>query len=233
MVLDTDASGIGATLFQVQYCEKSGKGEERPIAHASKSLTKAQRQYCVTRKELLAVVYFVQYFRHYLLGREFVIRTDHSALRWVMSFKDPRDQMAQWLEVLCQYKFKIIYHDGKKHSNADALSRVPCDPAECSCYDRQSVLSDLPCGGCDVCNKKHEQWSSFQEVDDVVPGKKSKMQGSVVSFPPVTQTSAHWFILHVHSYVDHNIVEMVQSCCGFSSGTSLLDGAQAWWGIWS
>ena len=159
LVLDTGASGtgIGATLSQVQYCEKSGKGEERPIAHASKSLTKAQRQYCVTRKELLAVVYFVQYFRHYLLGREFVIRTHHSALRWVMLFKDPRDQMARWLEVLCQYKFKIIHCDGKKHSNADALSWVSCDPAECSCYDDQSVLSDLPCGGCDVCNKKHEE----------------------------------------------------------------------------
>ena len=91
------------------------------------------------------------------------------------------------------------------------------------------MLSDLPCGGCDICNKKHEQWSSFQEVDDVVP----LMARRVVSFPPVTQMSAHLFIPHVHSYVDHNIVEMVQSCCGFSSGTSLLDGAQAWWGIWS
>ena len=97
LILDTDASGtgIGATLSPMQYCERSGIEEERSIAHASKSLTKAQRQYCVTRKELLAVVYFVQYFRHYLLGRDFVIRTDHSALRWVMSFKDLRDQLAR------------------------------------------------------------------------------------------------------------------------------------------
>ena len=123
----------------------------------------------MTRKELLAVVYFVHYFRHYLLGTDFVIRTDHSALRWVMSFKDPRDQMARWLEVLCQYRFKIVHRSGKKHSNADSLSRVPCDPTECMCYDGKTVLCDLPCGGCDVCQRKHEQWSSFQEVDDVVP----------------------------------------------------------------
>ena len=78
LVLDTDApgTGIGASLSKIQYCEKSGKEEERPIAHAGKSLTKAQRQYCVTRKELLAVVYFVQYFRHFLLGRDFVIKMD-------------------------------------------------------------------------------------------------------------------------------------------------------------
>ena len=45
-----------------------------------------------------------------------------------MSFKDPRDQMARWLEVLCQYRFKIVHHSCKKHSNADSLSRIPCDP---------------------------------------------------------------------------------------------------------
>ena len=167
LILDTDASGpgIGGTLSQMQYCKKTGKEEERPIAHASKNLTKTHRQYCVTRKELLAVVYFVQYFRHYLLGRDFIIRTDHSALRWVMSFKDPRDQMARWLEVLCQYRFKIVHCSGKKHSNADGLSRVPCDLTECICYDGKTVLCDLQCGGCDVCQRKHEQWSSFQEVD--------------------------------------------------------------------
>ena len=53
--------------------------------------------------------------------------------------------------------------------NAGSLSRVPCDPTECMCYDGKTVLCDLPCGGCDVCQRKHEQWSSFQEVDDVVP----------------------------------------------------------------
>ena len=161
LILDTDASGtgVGATLSLMQFCEKTGREEERPIAHASKSMNKAQRQYCVTRKELLAVVYFVQYFRHYLLGRDFVIRTDHSALRWVMSFKDPRDQIARWLEVLSQYRFKIVHQDGKKHRNADSLSRVPCDPTECSCYDGQTLLSDLPCGGYNVCIKRHEHVS--------------------------------------------------------------------------
>ena len=53
--------------------------------------------------------------------------------------------------------------------NADSLSGVPCDPTECKCYDAKTVLCDLPCGGCVMCQRKHEQWSSFQEVDDVVP----------------------------------------------------------------
>ena len=83
-ILDTDASAsaVGATLSQLQWCEKSQKMEEFPIAYASKSMTKSQRQYCATRRELLAIVVFVQQFRHFLLGRQFVVRTDHSALRW-------------------------------------------------------------------------------------------------------------------------------------------------------
>ena len=47
------------------------------------------------------------------------------------------------------------------------MSRVPCDLTECMYYDGKTVLCDLPCGGCDVCQRKHEQWSSFQKVDDV------------------------------------------------------------------
>ena len=83
--MDTDASntGIGHTLLQMQWCKKSGKPEQKPIAFASKSLTKSQRRYCVTRRDLLAVVTFVQQFHHYLLGRRFIIRIDHSALQWI------------------------------------------------------------------------------------------------------------------------------------------------------
>ena len=93
-IMDTDASdyGIGATLSQMQWNEQKKCFEERPISFASKALTRTQRRYCVTRRELLAIVTFVNQFRHYLLGREFVIRTDHSALRWVMSFRDPSQQ---------------------------------------------------------------------------------------------------------------------------------------------
>ena len=54
-----------------------------------------------------------------------------------------------------------MHRSGKKHSNADSLSRVPCDPTECMYYDGKTVLCDLPCGD--------EQWLSFFEVDDVVP----------------------------------------------------------------
>ena len=79
-ILDTDASdvGIGAALLQIHQ-----DGSEHAICYASRTLTKPERNYCVTRKELLAVVTFLKHFRQYLIGRQFTIRTDHGALTWL------------------------------------------------------------------------------------------------------------------------------------------------------
>ena len=73
-ILDTDASdtSIGAVLSQVQ------NGEERVIACASRTYNKSERNYCTTKKELLAVVYFIRQFKQYLLGSRFLIRTNHA-----------------------------------------------------------------------------------------------------------------------------------------------------------
>lgn len=83
-VVDTDASqsGLGAVLSQ------EIEGKLRVIAYASRTLSKSERRYCVTRKELLAVVFAFKHFRHYLYGHKVVVRTDHSALKWLLNFKD-------------------------------------------------------------------------------------------------------------------------------------------------
>jgi len=122
-ILDTDASdtGIGAVLSQCQ-----SDGSEHVIAYASRLLTKPERNYCVTRKELLAVVTFLHHFRHYLLSKPFMVRTDHGALTWLQNFRSPEGQLARWLEKLQEYQFTIIHRPGRKHNNADALSRLPC-----------------------------------------------------------------------------------------------------------
>ena len=122
-VLDTDASdhGIGAVLSQLQ------DGVEKPIAFASRTLSKSERNYCVTRRELLAIVEFVKQHRHYLQGAKFCIRTDHAPLRSVIKAKDPEGQLARWIEFLSSFDFEIQYRAGQQHQNADALSRRPCD----------------------------------------------------------------------------------------------------------
>ena len=120
-ILDTDASndGIGAVLSQHK------EGKEFVIAYASRSLTKAERNYSVTRRELLAVVTFTNHFRQYLLGQQFLLRTDHCSLTWLTNFKNPEGQLARWLEKLSEYSFETVHRSGLKHNNADSLSRYP------------------------------------------------------------------------------------------------------------
>ena len=119
-ILDTDAShmAIDAVLSQLQH------GQEKVIAYGSRTLHKPEVNYCVTRKELLAVVYFVKYFKHYLLGRKFTLRTDHGSLTWLYKFKEPDGQISRWIQQLSAYDFTILHRPGKKHGNADAMSRV-------------------------------------------------------------------------------------------------------------
>ena len=155
-ILDTDASdiGIGGVLSQVQ------DGRERVIAYASKKLNSSQQRYSVTRRELLAVITFMNQFRHFLLGQEFLLRTDHSSIRWIFEFKDPRGQVARWLEVLAQYHFTIEHRPGAKHQNADSLSRK--DYEKRSCDHTAEETNDCP-----ECQTK--DWEEFFiEVDNVV-----------------------------------------------------------------
>jgi transposase InsO family protein len=121
-ILDTDASdhGIGAVLSQIQG------GEERVICYASRLYSSAEKRYCVTRKELLAAVHFLKSHRQYLLGREFLLRTDHAALQWLRRTPEPIGQQGRWLEILEEFNFTVEHRPGAKHGNADALSRRPC-----------------------------------------------------------------------------------------------------------
>ena len=90
-ILDVDASGcgIGAVLSQKQ------DGKEKVIAYASRTLNKAEKNYCITEKELLAVRFFIEYFRQYLLGRRFLVRSDHQALTWLFNMKEPSGKVAR------------------------------------------------------------------------------------------------------------------------------------------
>jgi hypothetical protein len=110
-ILDTDASAevISGIISQVQ------NGHERVLAYGSKVLNAAQQNYCTTKRELLAIVHFVQHYKHYLLGKKFLIRSDHKSLTYLQKFKEPEGLLARWISILGLYEFEIQYREGSKH----------------------------------------------------------------------------------------------------------------------
>ena len=138
-------------------------------------LTPEQRRYCTTRKELLAIIRFTRLFKHYLLGRQFTVRNDHSSLAWLLGFKETQGQLARWMEELCQYDMVIKHRPGKNHGNADGLSRIVEDETACPNYLSGVELTNLSCRGCKYCQKAHEAWTKFiLDVDEAVPLTKRK-----------------------------------------------------------
>ena len=121
-ILYTDASGyaLGAILSQ-----KDEDGKEHVIFYASKSLTDAEKNYSTTELECYAVVWAVEKFHYYLDGKKFKVITDHYALKWLEK-NALKGRRARWILRLQPYfgNMEIIYKEGRKHKNADALSRI-------------------------------------------------------------------------------------------------------------
>ena len=106
--------------------QTDAEGKERVVAYGSHLLSKPECKYCVTHRELLAVVVFTHKFRPYLFGHQFILRTDHRSITWLRNFKEPEGQLAKWLEKLQEFDFKVVHHRGRKHTYPDAFLRLPC-----------------------------------------------------------------------------------------------------------
>lgn len=126
---DASATAIGGVLSQGDL------PHDRPIQFISKVLNKAQQNYSTIEKELYAIVFAVNAFRHYLIGVSFIIFTDHRPLVYLFSLKNPQGRLYRWRILLADYLFKIVYKKGSQNVVADALSRINYEP-----FDLESVI---------------------------------------------------------------------------------------------
>ena len=122
---DTSQYGIGAVISHVLP-----SGEERPIAYASRTLTKSERNYAQIEKEALSIVFGVNKFHQYLYGRKLLLVTDQKPLTTLLGPKSGIPTLAaarlqRWALLLAVYQYDIECRSTEKHVNADYLSRFP------------------------------------------------------------------------------------------------------------
>lgn len=94
--------GIGPVLSQ----KINGEGTSYCLRESH--LSNTERNYCVTRKELLAVVYFTELSRQHLLGRKFVLRTHFATLQWLQRTPEPIGHQGRWLDRLAEFQFQVL-----------------------------------------------------------------------------------------------------------------------------
>lgn len=178
-ILDTDASdkSTGAVLSQTQ------NGKETVIAYLSKTLNKHEQSYCVTRKELLAVVHALKSFHHYLYGQPVLLRTDNAAVSWMKNLKQPTGQVARWLELLGTYNLNVTHRPGIQHRNADALSRAPC--SKCS-KQQNGNLDEVSDNNCSNKNNNltlnslnNSITSNTSDKQDIINASQSEMTRAI------------------------------------------------------
>ena len=121
MELHPDACGYGVGCALVQRIDEV----ERPLAFASRLLSKSECNYSITEKECLALLWATKKFRSFIWGNKVHVFTDHQALCWLTTKRDLAGRLGRWSLTLQEFDIAIFYKSGKAHLDADCLSRYP------------------------------------------------------------------------------------------------------------
>ncbi|UYV74947.1 hypothetical protein LAZ67_12001877 [Cordylochernes scorpioides] len=117
---DASTLGIAGVLKQVHPA-----GKAYPVQYFSRALRVHERNYTISELECLAIVESVEKFRVYLMGRKFTIFSDHHALQWLKTIKNPSGRLFRWSLRLSCYEYEVRYIKGALQHEADLLSRNP------------------------------------------------------------------------------------------------------------
>ena len=122
-ILRTDASelGVGAVLLQ-RLIKEDGTEVLQPIAFVAKKFSDTAKNWSTIEQEAYGIFYAVRTLSYYLIGKEFVVETDHNNLLWMESSEVPK--IVRWRIFLQAFNFKLRHISGKLNDIADWFSRT-------------------------------------------------------------------------------------------------------------
>lgn len=170
---DASAYALGAALMQPPGTAAAATGNRKmllPVAYASKVLSQTERNWATHEREMLAVIYGLKQFRHYLLGSGFpvTVRTDHKSLTHFPKQKELTPKQVRWMEFLQDFDIKIEYVEGKMNWVADMLSRLRRGPLQLpngiSLNVISTVSTELSDNHLDALRKHGDEDAFAQEV---------------------------------------------------------------------
>jgi hypothetical protein len=117
--VDASSIALGAVLA------KTRAGDiDHPLSFSNRKLSTVEISYTTTEREGLAMVYVLQKFRHYFLGGNFKMFTDHSTLKYLLNKPVFGGRICIWLLLFQEYDFEIVVKPGRMNKGPDHLSRL-------------------------------------------------------------------------------------------------------------
>ena len=160
-ILITDASSIGAGAILAQ---RDQNGLERPVAYASKTWSESEARRATFHLEASALLFGARRFKHYLVGRPVIFKTDHRPL--VSLDKTSSPVLDRIYAELQEYDFTMEYLKGTEMP-ADGLSRSALNSIE----KKTPAIKTDPCEGLNV-----ERVRNLQKQDKWIRAVVCKLQ---------------------------------------------------------
>lgn len=137
----TDASleGLSGILEQ-----ENPNGEKHPIAFTSRKLKGGEKNFSTTELEMSAVVFALNYFKEYLIGRKVTVYSDHSSLQYYKTMKNPSSRITKFIFKLLEFDLEIKHKPGAGNLAADCLSRYPVETIKTLFTELKKLKTDVP-----------------------------------------------------------------------------------------